>query len=95
MICWSLQAAITKFEVRVWVNFDGFNYSDAHDGDVELTTIEKWKTTKTKNDNVNIHKHRWIYAWKGRNAINGSDVIDKEYSFTRKGEKTIFSCMFD
>jgi len=38
------------------VNFGSFNYSDAHDGDVELTTMVEEKTTKTKNDNVNIHK---------------------------------------
>jgi len=61
MIWCLLQTATTKFEIRVRVNFDGFNYSDAHDGDVELTG-EKWKTTETKNDNVNIHKHQQIYT---------------------------------
>ncbi len=53
-----MQTATTKFEIRVRMNFDGFNYSDAHGGDVELTTRAKWRTTETKNDNVNIHKHQ-------------------------------------
>lgn len=69
-----MQTAATKFEIRVWMNFDGFNYSDAHDGDVELTTIQKWKTTETKNDNVNIHKHHQVYIYvkeEGRNEIKG------------------------
>jgi hypothetical protein len=43
--------------------FCRFNYFEAHDGDVELTTIEKWKTAETKYDNVNIHKHHQIYTW--------------------------------
>ncbi len=74
MIRWLLQAATTKFVIRVWVNFDGFNYSDAHDGDVELTTKQKWKT---KDDNVNIHKH---IRKKRRNEIKGLEMIDKEES---------------
>jgi len=31
------------------MNFDGFNYLDAHDGDVELRTSEKWKHNRNNN----------------------------------------------